>query len=68
MVLTLKHDGRGFDPAAAHDGNGLTNVRQRVARVAGTMHLESGPGRGARLTVTVPLNATANEDGRLGPV
>jgi len=32
---------------------GLENMRERAAKVGGTLHLSSGPGRGARVELTV---------------
>jgi signal transduction histidine kinase len=69
LVLTMKDNGRGFDPAAAHEGNGLANMHSRASRVHGRLHLDSSPGRGSTVTVTMPLNARAKrDDARLHPV
>lgn len=55
MVVT--DDGLGFAPDAADSaagGFGLVGMRERVQLVAGSVDIESGPGAGTRLTVTVP--------------
>jgi signal transduction histidine kinase len=55
-VLEIDDDGRGFDPAAARgSGNGLINLEERAAALGGTMTIDSVPGEGARLRVTIPL-------------
>src|SRR5262245_61131744 len=56
-VLRVEDDGRGFDPARrAGSGHfGLANQRDRVAAIGGELTLDSGPGRGTRIIVRVPL-------------
>ena len=57
--ITVEDDGRGFDPrvkpGAAGRGLGLVSVRERVATLGGTLHVDSRPGQGTRLTVELPL-------------
>jgi signal transduction histidine kinase len=53
LKLRLSDDGKGFDPAARQDGHGLVNMRRRAAAMGGKVDLESAPGRGTSLTVTV---------------
>jgi signal transduction histidine kinase len=48
--------GTGFDPAAPHAGSGLVHIRDRVAEFGGTVDIDSAPGRGAALTVRVPVS------------
>ncbi|MGW0825928.1 sensor histidine kinase [Streptomyces sp. NPDC002845] len=52
--LVVSDDGCGFRPERAAGGFGLLGMRERVQLVAGTVDLDSGPGEGTRLTVTVP--------------
>ncbi|WP_430784000.1 sensor histidine kinase [Actinoplanes sp. G11-F43] len=54
IVLDVRDDGAGFDPAAA-GGFGLTALRQRVAALGGTVEIESAPGAGTAVSVTVPV-------------
>jgi signal transduction histidine kinase len=54
-VLAVRDTGTGFDPAAPHTGSGLAHIRDRVAELGGTVHIDSAPGRGAALTVRVPV-------------
>ena len=65
--MEIVDDGRGFDPLAAasrRDGHfGLTGVRERARILNGDVMLESEPGRGTRLRVTVPVTADAVRDG-----
>jgi signal transduction histidine kinase len=60
VTLDVRDDGRGFDPAAvpARTGNGgfgLDGMRARAERVAGSLTLESEPGRGTAVSARVPL-------------
>ena len=55
VTLTVRDTGTGFDPAAPHAGSGLDHIRDRVAELGGTADIDSAPGRGAALTVRVPV-------------
>jgi signal transduction histidine kinase len=55
VELVVRDTGTGFDPAAAQAGSGLTHIRERVAELGGTADIDSAPGRGATLTVRVPV-------------
>lgn len=57
--LEVTDDGRGFAPDAAAAGFGLLGMRERVHLVAGSVDVESSPGAGTRVTVTVPRGTTA---------
>jgi signal transduction histidine kinase len=57
LVLTVEDDGRGFDPAASSTGAGLTNLRDRVESVGGTLTTASGHGRGTRVEAVLPARA-----------
>ncbi|WP_030667589.1 sensor histidine kinase [Streptomyces rimosus] len=52
--LVVSDDGRGFTPGGPGAGFGLLGMRERVHLAGGSVHIDSGPGRGTRLTVTVP--------------
>jgi signal transduction histidine kinase len=50
--------GLGIDPksaAAAAQGFGLFSIRERLKHLGGNMEVESLPGRGTQVTLTVPL-------------
>jgi signal transduction histidine kinase len=55
VELAVSDTGSGFDPAAAQAGTGLAHIRDRVAELGGTVHIDSAPGQGAALTVRVPV-------------
>jgi signal transduction histidine kinase len=55
MQLTISDDGLGFDPRGEFPGHlGLRSMRERTARVGGTLDIESSPGGGTAITVDVP--------------
>jgi signal transduction histidine kinase len=55
VELAIRDDGSGFDPAAPQAGSGLAHIRDRVAELGGTVDIDSAPGRGAALTIRVPV-------------
>jgi NarL family two-component system sensor histidine kinase LiaS len=55
VELAVRDTGTGFDPAAPHAGSGLAHIRDRVTELGGTVDIDSAPGRGAALTVRVPV-------------
>lgn len=56
VVLTIVDDGRGFDPAAAPANGhvGLRLIRDTVAEAGGTLLVDSSPGRGTRVELSLP--------------
>ncbi|MFC0533748.1 sensor histidine kinase [Phytohabitans kaempferiae] len=50
--LVVADDGRGFDPPG--EGFGLHGMRERVELAGGRMTVDSGPGTGTVITVTIP--------------
>ena len=53
-TLTVTDDGRGFDPTAVDAGYGLTGMRNRAVTFGGTCAVESAPGAGTTLRVSLP--------------
>jgi signal transduction histidine kinase len=56
-LLEVDDDGQGFDPEATSggEGQGLRNLRERAASLGGEMRIQSTPGEGTTLRVTIPL-------------
>ncbi|MEW1630256.1 sensor histidine kinase [Streptomyces sp. NPDC089173] len=67
VALDVVDDGRGFDPSGApvaergDGGFGLPAMRSRAATLGGTLSVESAPGQGTALAVTLPVAAPAEE-------
>ncbi|HEY1176371.1 MAG TPA: ATP-binding protein, partial [Phytomonospora sp.] len=51
-------DGRGF-AAAGPAGFGLTAMRQRATSLGGDVQVESSPGNGTAVSVSIPLTGAA---------
>jgi signal transduction histidine kinase len=59
VAVAIVDDGRGFDPGRTAFGFGLRHsVLGRMTHVGGTASLQSSPGAGTRVTLTVPLPDT----------
>jgi signal transduction histidine kinase len=61
LVLTIRDNGRGFDPEATESrlGNGLRNIRDRARAIGGTFSIASRPGQGTAVCVRVPCEPPA---------
>jgi len=55
VTLTITDDGCGFDSGRQQGGVGLRSMRERAQALGGYFVVESEPGRGTRLSVTLPL-------------
>lgn len=55
LVLTIRDDGVGFNTSRKTTGIGLRNIRNRVGFYNGVVLIDSEPGRGCTLTVSIPV-------------
>jgi signal transduction histidine kinase len=53
--VTVRDDGRGFDPTAVTAGFGLTGMRERVEILGGELAVSSVVGEGSTVTATLPI-------------
>ncbi|UCC63361.1 MAG: sensor histidine kinase [Anaerolineae bacterium] len=58
LTLEIQDDGQGFAADRGKGGMGLENIRQRVRALGGKLVLDSAPGEGTTLRITVPLVET----------
>jgi signal transduction histidine kinase len=56
LVLSIRDDGEGG--ADAGQGSGLVGLQDRVEALGGTIVIDSPPGGGTSLVVTLPLEST----------
>jgi signal transduction histidine kinase len=58
LLLTVRDDGVGFDLAEVTDrfSLGLSSMRERAALVGGDLTINSRPGSGTTVTLTVPID------------
>jgi signal transduction histidine kinase len=55
LFVSVKDDGRGFDPGATQEGIGTTrSIRGRVADAGGRVEIDGNPGHGAEVRIWVP--------------
>ncbi len=52
-LVTISDDGKGFDGAVTAGGQGLRNIRARIASIGAQLALETSPGAGTALEVTL---------------
>ena len=56
IILEIQDDGRGFEvQAQAASGHGLNNMKGRATAIGGQLELQSRPGEGTLLRLSVPL-------------
>lgn len=60
--VVVRDDGAGFDPGAATAGFGLLGMRERVELLGGTLDIESTPGTGTTVRVSLPAQGRAAPD------
>jgi signal transduction histidine kinase len=56
FTMTVTDNGAGFDPSGPASGQGLRNMRDRLERLGGKLHVRSGQGQGADVVVEMPLS------------
>jgi len=65
LIVAVSDEGCGFDAAEilralpSAGGFGLFSIRERFASIGGGMDIDSAPGEGSTITLTVPLAAAA---------
>jgi signal transduction histidine kinase len=64
LQLAVRDDGVGFDPDQALDRTagmrlGLLGMKERVEIFGGSLEIESAPGSGTRIRVSLPVTAAA---------
>ena len=64
IFLEIADNGCGFEVAAAAGGNGLGNMRNRLANLGGECQISSSKATGTivRLIIPLPANTASNED------
>jgi signal transduction histidine kinase len=56
--LEIRDDGLGFDAGADFPGHlGLRSMRERAARLGGTLEVSSSPGLGTTVRARIPSGA-----------
>ncbi|HYV27652.1 MAG TPA: ATP-binding protein, partial [Candidatus Eisenbacteria bacterium] len=56
LILSIKDDGRGFDPAQESDGHGLVSMQTRAKEMGGTLKISSRTGEGTSVILEMPIS------------
>jgi len=59
VALAVQDDGVGFAPLPHLSGHGLGNMHARAAALGGSLRVESTPGKGTRVLLTLPVVSAA---------
>ncbi|HVW46366.1 MAG TPA: GAF domain-containing sensor histidine kinase [Solirubrobacterales bacterium] len=57
LSLSVRDDGRGFDPDQSTGGFGLAGMRERIGLLGGSLRISSGPGEGTEVRASLPTEA-----------
>ena len=57
FIITIADDGKGFDVklVSPQSGLGLPNISQRARFYDGQVTIDSAPGKGTTLTISIPV-------------
>jgi len=60
--LQVRDDGRGYDPSRQGAGLGILGMRERAALLEGKITIQSEPGQGTNIEVTLPMSIAHTKD------
>lgn len=63
LKLIIADDGRGFDPAKVNSGMGLIGMRERAQAFGGALSIQSRPGEGTTVRVSLCVREEARASG-----
>ena len=58
LKMEIADDGRGFDTTAQRKTLGLLGMKERAIMIGGDLSIQSTPGKGTTVLITVPIPAT----------
>jgi signal transduction histidine kinase len=61
VIMTIRDNGPGFDPAVVSSGLGLTALQDQAGAVGGLVTLKSKPGEGTEVRAILPLESPTSE-------
>lgn len=61
LCVSIHDNGCGFDPATVCQGNGLMNLRERLAALGGTTEIQTRPGEGVKIQFKLPRDRAAGK-------
>lgn len=66
--LVFSDNGKGFDTATPSSGFGLFGIRERTLSLGGEFSLETHPGQGVHLTITIPCECEETDENDSNPI
>jgi signal transduction histidine kinase len=57
LDVSVRDNGVGMDPASTHKGLGLTGIKERVKDINGSTSIQTRPGEGTIVHITLPVPA-----------
>ncbi len=66
-VVRIEDDGKGFVPTRGARGLGLIGIEERVAGMGGALNLQSAPGAGTKIMVSIPLRPAGESQPGVAP-
>jgi signal transduction histidine kinase len=66
LCLELVDDGKGFDAATTPTGHGFLNMRDRLGAIGGDLVVESTPGAGTRVRISIPAHPLSEPNAARG--
>ncbi len=55
LSVVIDDNGKGFRADKASQGNGLINLREQAAKMGATVRIDSRPGQGTRVTISIKI-------------
>lgn len=62
ITLLFEDNGKGFNTEENGDGIGFTNIKSRIEKLNGTLHIDSALNRGTVISIEIPIKNTTNEN------
>jgi signal transduction histidine kinase len=59
IALAVQDDGTGFVASGGGTGHGLANMQARASALGGSLRIESAPGKGTRVLLSLPVASPA---------
>ena len=61
LRFSVSDTGRGFDPKRTRSGAGITNIRDRLIGLGGSVTIASAPSQGTQVLGAIPLPSSASD-------
>lgn len=62
VILDVADNGAGFDINQTNPGHGLDIMQERVDALGGDVHIDTTPGHGTTVTISIPLHQESDHD------